>query len=267
MKNSNLAMALMGTVKSLLAKSAISIQPSILSISNQREIFGQVKFLGLLTMSLTTSLLITTSIVKPAIAATITGGLSYSKDGKTFSSNHYTGEYTFKVELIPGPPEKPEKIKITQESSKAKTGNGSNGWLALINVTIDSDGNITFDQSDVPHYSTEKDFDKGKERNRGRFVGSVDFDSDPKDLDFKYFPKYTRFPGSFWQFTSPVPDDPEDPPLEMFQDFSSEAPFVTTNETTSPLSFLTIGIGCTALTLKNKLKQSQSSKKEIEKVS
>ncbi len=188
-------------------------------------------------------------MVKSAIASTIKGGLTYSKDGTNFISNNWTGEYTFKVEFIEGPP---QQIKITQESSKAKKGSGSNGWLAFIDVTTDADGNITFDQSNVPHYKSENDFKKGKVRNRGRFMGS--FDSDPKDLDFKYFPKKTNFPKSFWMFTSPVPDDPEEPEFEMFQDFSSEAPFVRTNEPTSYMGFLALSIIGVSSIIKRKLK-------------
>ncbi|WP_260442012.1 hypothetical protein [Microcystis aeruginosa] len=204
--------------------------------------------------------------INPALACTITGGMSYSKDGTSFVSTDYTGEYTFKVEVIAGPPEPggpfPFRIKITQQSSKSKGGNGSNGWLAFIDLKTDG----TFDQSDVPHYQSEKDFKDGKVRNRGRFVGF--FNSDPKDLDFKYFPKATGFPKSFWMFTSPVPDNPENPPFDPFEDFSSEPPFVATAtpEPTATVSLLALGTLGAASTLKRQVKSSKSTEKETTKV-
>lgn len=236
---------------------------SNIDVDNQKKQFSQIKSLGLTAICITSFTLTSSVIVKPAVASTLTGGMSYSKDGTNFSSNKWTGEYTFKVELIAGTP---QQIKITQQSSTAKKGNGSNGWLTFIDVTTDAKGNIMFDQSNVPYYESEKNFKNNKVKFRGRFMGS--FDDNPKDLDFKFFPSpdSTDFPKSFWMFTSPTPQDPQEPESEKFQDFSSQPPFVSTPEPASDLSLFILGTLGVVSTLKCKLKSFKSSDKELKKV-
>ena len=210
--------------------------------------------------------------INSSLASTITGGMSYSKDGTNFLTNDYTGEYTFEVGLISGPPEPggifPIGIKITQQSSNAKKGSESNGWFTLINFTgVDVNGNLTFDRSNIPYYASQEDFENNKVKFRGRFTGS--FNNSPKDLDFKFFPSpdSTKFPESFWMFTSPTPQDPEEPESEEFEDFSSQPPFVfvSTPGPTLNLSLLIFSTLGTVSTLKRKLKLSNSSEKETTK--